>query len=197
MSAIGAYRRLLLLYPRPMRELYSTEMLLVFSELRREHGVRVWPRLLLDLAVSVPRTRLESVMSISVSTRAVTYTVVGAGTLVSLFTLMLVGPVGLPVPLLVAAVALTQRSRLARSLDAVPPGGGVRTALVGLVLSGVLLVAAIGSWLYHIRTYESLGDTTVVAHNVLGFSALLGLVAFSALLVVRVRRGPAGVGAEG
>ena len=184
------YRRLLRLYPRALREAYGAEMVLLFTELRRRHGRRAWGRVLLDLAVSVPRTRLESVMSTTLSTRTVVALVVAVAAPLSLLALTAFGPAGLPVPLGLAGLALAQRSRLARSLGAGPAPSAVRSAAVGLAVSVVALAGVTGSWIYHLRTFEGLSTAAVMLHNLIGFAALAGTLAFTVLLAVRLRRRP-------
>ena len=186
MPGATAYRRLLLLYPRALREHYGEEMALVYADLRRRHGRRIWARLLLDLAVSVPRTRLESAMSTPLSRRAATALIVAVGVSLSLLGLTVFGPEALPVPVLLAALALAQRSRLARSLSTGPGSGGVRSAAAGLTASLAVLAGAAASWLYQVATYESLSTATVLLHNVVGFAGLTGTIAYTVLLAVRL-----------
>ena len=186
MPGATAYRRLLLLYPRALREHYGEEMALVYADLRRRHGRRIWARLLLDLAVSVPRTRLESVMSTAPSTRAVVAVEVTAALLLAVVSLAAFGPAALPVPVLLAGLVLAQRSRLARSMSAGRGPDTVRSAVVGLAVSLAVLAGTSASWLYHVSAYAELGDTTVVVHNVIGAAALLGVLVCAALVAVRL-----------
>ena len=194
MSGATAYRRLLLLYPRALREAYGEEMVLVYSDLRRRHGRRVWLRLLLDLSVSVPRTRLESVMSTTPSTRTVMAIEAGAVLMVSALALFAFGPLALPLPVvLLTALVVAQQSRLGRSLAARPASSGIRTAATGLAVSGAVLGGTIASWLMHVRTYPPLGDTTVAVHTALGIGSTLGVLVFVALLGIRMaHRRPGG-----
>ena len=185
-----AYRRLLVLYPRALREGYGEEMVLAYTDLRRRDGRRVWARLLLDLAVSVPRTRWESVMSATPSTRAVVTVEVVAALALSLLTLAAFGPWALPVPLALAALVLAQRSSLARSLGVPPAPGAVRAAAVGLAVSAGVLAAAAASWMYHLNTYASVGATAVLVHNLVAGAALLGVLVAAALLAVQLHRRP-------
>ncbi len=187
------YRRLLRLYPRALRDGYGEEMVLLFTELRRRHGRRAWGRLLLDLAVSVPRTRLESVMSTAPSTRAVVTVEVAAAALISALAFFALGPAALPVPLFLTGLLLVQRSRLARSLEGATEPSAVRPAVTGLVASEAVLAGAIGSWAYHVRAYDDLSSTSVVLHNVVAVLALASTLAFAALAAVRLHRRPPGI----
>ena len=185
-----AYRRLLLLYPRDLRERYGPEMVLTYADLRRALGRRVWARLLLDLAVSVPRTRWESVMSSPASTRTAVAVVLAVAVPLSLLVVIAFGPAALPVPIALAGLALAQRSRLARSLATDPAPSPVRSAVTGLVVSGVILAATVASWLYHVRTFASLSELSLLVHGLVGSAALAGLLASTVLVLSRLHGGP-------
>lgn len=58
-----AYRRLLHAYPRPFREEYEDDMVLLFTEQLRDEGPsRVWARTAVDLAITIPTRHLEAHM---------------------------------------------------------------------------------------------------------------------------------------
>lgn len=64
MTSSTVYRGLLRLYPREFRREYGEDMSqLLALQLRDESTLRVWGRTLLDLALTLPSQRLESVMS--------------------------------------------------------------------------------------------------------------------------------------
>lgn len=70
--AVRLYRRAMWLYPRSFREEYSEDMAqLLADQLRDEHRSRIWCRLALDLALTVPARRMEDHMNRS-SSSAVT-----------------------------------------------------------------------------------------------------------------------------
>jgi hypothetical protein len=59
--AVGVYRRLLRFYPRPFRDEYGVDMVLLFAnQLRDEPAGRVWVRGAVDLAITVPARHLEA-----------------------------------------------------------------------------------------------------------------------------------------
>ncbi len=63
-SAIRVYRTLLLLYPRDFRDRYTDDLVQTLTDLTGELGPRrAWRRVTLDLIVTVPRYRLETVMN--------------------------------------------------------------------------------------------------------------------------------------
>ncbi len=65
---VGAYRALLVLYPRRFRRDYAEDMVLMFAQqLRDESAWRVCSRAATDLALSVPTRYLELVMKTTTS----------------------------------------------------------------------------------------------------------------------------------
>lgn len=122
-SAIRAYRSLLVLYPRDFRDRYSDDLVQTLTDLSAELGPRrAWRRVTLDLVVTVPRYRMETLMKEEHSSTVLTVATVGmacAG-IISPFAGLPLGVLLLP---LAAVVAITQRGRLARSMDAVDASG--------------------------------------------------------------------------
>lgn len=82
----------------------------------------------------------------------------------------------LPILGLAAFVAVAQRTDLARSLVVLPDHRRARLRAAGML--AIVFVAAMASWLYHINRYDSLGDTTVLLHNLVGVLSLVGTVGF-------------------
>jgi hypothetical protein len=118
-SAVRVYRSLLLLYPRDFRDRYTDDLVQTLADLSRELGPRrAWRRVALDLVVTVPRYRLETLMSDKRSSTLLTVaiTVMAVAGITSVFVGLY--PFVVLVPLAVV-VAITQRSKLARSIDAV------------------------------------------------------------------------------
>ena len=61
--ALGIYRRLLWLYPRRFRDEFGPDMVqLVANQLRDEHALRVWSRVVVDLLITAPARQLEAHM---------------------------------------------------------------------------------------------------------------------------------------
>ena len=113
------YRNLLLLYPRDFRDRYADDLVQTLADLSGELGPRrAWRRVALDLVVTVPRYRMETLMKEEHSATVLTVAIVAmacAG-IISLFIGLYPGVLLLP---LAAVVAITQRSKLARSMDVV------------------------------------------------------------------------------
>ncbi len=118
-SAIRAYRSLLVLYPRDFRDRYSDDLVQTLTDLSAELGPRrAWRRVTLDLVVTLPRYRMETLMKQEHSSTVLTVATIAmacAG-IISPFAGLYFGVLLVP---LAAVVAITQRGRLARSMDAV------------------------------------------------------------------------------
>jgi hypothetical protein len=180
------YRRLVGLYPRSFRHEYGTDLLQLFDDLVADAGPRAaWSRTALDLVLTLPRYRLETVMNERRS--ATTITVVIAGLAIAgVATTLLVGLGLYPgvVLLVVAAVlAVGQRSALAQSLRAPSVQRRRRRLLTAAVLGAV----TVGSYLLFLAV---IGDRwtardTVIA--VVGNAAMLGSIGYliSGLLTPR------------
>jgi hypothetical protein len=118
-SAVRVYRRLLLLYPRDFRDRYTDDLVQAHTDLLAELGPRrAWRRVALDLVVTVPRYRLETLMNDARTSTILTAAimVMAVAGITSVFVGLYPGVVLLP---LAVVLAITQRSKLARSIDAV------------------------------------------------------------------------------
>lgn len=183
----SVYAALLFLYPADLRAAHGAEMVQVLDDLVRERGRSVWARVALDLAVSVPRTRLESLMHRTPGTSTVTVTILAIGTLASLAALLLFGPAGLPVPIAVIAVLLSQRSSLARAMGSDEDGRPGGLAAVGAAVSTVVFLGTLAAWLAGIQRGYGFDDGVLLVFNVLGFGSLIGIVVFGATFLTRRR----------
>ena len=140
-SAYPVYRALTWLYPRDFRDRYRDDLVQIHADLTRECGAtRAWGRATLDLFVTVPRYRMESLMKKSLSPTVVTVAIVtiGMAGIASVF----VTDVYLALVLLPLAIvlAVTQRSKLARSIDTVNGPRDRRKRLTTAAVLGVSLV---------------------------------------------------------
>lgn len=140
-SSVATYRVLLRLYPRRFRREFEEDMVQLFCDLADRDGVpSTWRRTIVDLAVTVPRYRLETIMNVRQSSVALSlFSLVGAITGIALLTLGTGTSIAVIVLVLVAAIALAQRGRLARSLR--PDNAAERRHL--WLLSAIAAVVAI------------------------------------------------------
>lgn len=183
----AAYRLLLRLYPRELRTAYGPEMVQVFGDLVRERGRSTWGRVALDLAVSVPRSRLESLMHRSPTYTDVTLAILAVGILASAGAVLVFGPLGLPVPVIVAAIALSQRSKLAHAVG--PDTRRHRTwiALVGLVTSAVTFLGTLTAWIVGVDRGYGFDDAVLMVFNLLAFGSLIATTVFGIAFFSRRR----------
>lgn len=140
-SAHPVYRALTWLYPRDFRNRYRDDLVQIHADLTRERGAtRAWSRATLDLFVTVPRYQMETLMKESLSPTVLTVAIVtiGMAGIASVF----VTDVYLALLLLPLAIilAVTQRSKLARSMDTV---NGSRARRKRLTTAAVLAVSLV------------------------------------------------------
>jgi hypothetical protein len=135
------YRTLLVLYPKAFRDEFRPDLTQTFDELVHDHGAAsAWRRTIVDLAVTVPRYRLETTMN-SQKPNAVLNTLIVALAVAWLGTLTIGAFVGLPLLALAVVLGVTQRSRLARSLRR--EGAHTRRTLA-IVVAASIAIFAIG-----------------------------------------------------
>lgn len=170
------YHTLVRLYPKAFRDAYGDDLVQHFDGLVADRGSRAaWCRAALDLAVTVPRYRLETIMNErhSATTISVAVGLLAAAGVAS----MLVGlyPGGL---LLVVALALAiaQRSAIARALRAPDPHRRRRRLQTAAVL-GVVFVASFVAYLMLIGDTWSTRETVLA---IIGNAAMIGAVGFLA-----------------
>ena len=130
-----------MLYPRDFRDRYSDDLVQTLTDLSAELGPRkAWRRVTLDLVVTVPNYRMETIMKEEHRSMAliVATTVMACAGIIS----PMIGlPLGLLLVPLAAVVAITQRGRLARSMDAVDASRLRRKRLrIAAILAGLLPV---------------------------------------------------------
>jgi hypothetical protein len=134
-SGVRVYRNLLLLYPRAFRDRYGDDLVQTLTGLSGELGPRrAWRRVTLDLVVTVPRYRMETLMKEEHRSTFLTFaiTLMACAGIISVFIGFYPGVLLLP---FAAVVAITQRSKLARSMDAV---NGTRLRRKRLITAAVL-----------------------------------------------------------
>jgi uncharacterized membrane protein YiaA len=139
------YATLVRLYPRGFQHDFADDMVIAFGELVEHNGrAATWRRVLVDLAVTVPTYRLETVMAPRRSTNALVALavtlVLGA---VATFAIG-VWPVAAILLLAAVVIGITERSHLARSVR--PENQShrrrllARSAVLGLTAVAVLVI---------------------------------------------------------
>ena len=138
-----AYGVLVALYPREFRDKYGSDMVqLVRDTCEDESPWRVWLRVVVDLAISIPTQHLETHMRRSTShlTPLIYTAIAGAGIILALVGGTNVGLaiVGLVVALVAGTIAVVAWRRVA------PIGGSVQTAhWWKLLLAGPLVIGSV------------------------------------------------------
>jgi hypothetical protein len=181
----SVYRTLLRLYPRDFRRDFHDDLVQLFSDLaERDGAAAAWRLTVVDLAVTVPRFRLETVMSSRRST-AVLIGLIGVLVVGAVATIATgFGLAAVVLLLLAAGIAVAERSHLARSLRPEDREHRHRiwaaSALCALLASGVLVVGMV----------DLGGDESWPMGRVLVYNTVFFVAAFAAIatLVVGLRR---------
>jgi hypothetical protein len=144
----STYRALVRLYPRDFRSEYGDDLDQLFADLvDRDGAAAAWRRTVVDLAATVPRYRLETLMSSRRSTAALVAII--AGLVVGAVAILAAGfgLVAAVLLLLAVGIAAAEHSRLARSLRPADRDHRHRlwivSAVLALVAIAVLVVAMV------------------------------------------------------
>jgi len=171
------YRSLLRLYPSQFRDRYGDDLLQHHADLVTNRGARAaWTRTGLDLVVTVPRYRLESIMSEqhSATTLNVGIALLAAGGVLSLATGIYPGMV-----LFLAAIglAVAQRTALAKAIRTPDTNRRRRRLTIAAVL-GVVTATA------YITYLQLIGDTWTIRETLLSAVGIPTMIAAIVFLVV-------------
>lgn len=168
------YRSLVRLYPRSFRGHHGDDLVEHFADLVIDRGTRAaWSRTALDLLVTVPRYRLESIMNErhSATTLNITIGLLVGGGVVSMLTGIYPGLVLVVVAL---AIAFAQRSTLARAIRTPDSASRRRRLRIAGALTFVFVVSYV--------TYSLLiGDHWTARESLLagvGTLAMVGAIVF-------------------
>ena len=115
-----------MLYPRDFRDRYGDDLVQTLTDLSAELGPRrAWRRVTLDLVVTVPRYRMETLMKQEHSSMALIVATV-AMACAGIISLFIDLPLGVLLVPLAAVVAITQRGKLAgvRWIRSMPADSG-------------------------------------------------------------------------
>lgn len=184
----GGYRALVRLYPRAFRDRYGEDLVQHFADLVADRGFgAAWRRTAVDLVVTVPRYRLETIVSPDHSSKAVAVliTLLAAAGLASL----LVGLYpGLVLLVVAGGLAVAQRSSLARAIRTLDHDLR-RRRFVTAAVSGVVFVASYVIYLLVIGDHWTLRETVL---TVIGTTAIVVAIGslIAGLLTPRAGRRP-------
>ncbi len=170
---MAAYRALLRLYPKDFREEFGPDLLALHEDLAADRGLAfARRRTALDLIVTVPRYRLEQLMSEQHSTTALYLVIFGLAALGALAFVTGLGPPALLFLVAAVVVAVSQRSALAQAIRT--PDTDVRhRRLRAAAICAAVFVACYGIWSWDIQ--DDLDVAGVVA-SLLGTTAMIAAV---------------------
>lgn len=174
------YRSLLRLYPRGFRGRYGDDVVQHFADLVADRGARsAWTRTGLDLIVTVPRYRLESIMTEqhSATTLSVAIALLATGGIVGVLSDLY--PAWLALLLLVAALALAlaQRSTLARAIRT-PDSNRRRIRLRFAAVLAVVFVASYVRLFNPSKDHWAGGEQLLIAIGIIAMvGAIISLIA--------------------
>ena len=166
------YQLLIPLYPAAFRREFGDDMLLLFDSLVADRGIlAAASRTSLDLIVTVPRYRLETVMTDSRATQVLTATIAG------LLVLGFISPMaGLPWPsplLILAGLGLTvaNRTRLAHAIRTPDSSRRSRRLRLSALSAAVFAAAVVG---YGVVIWDETASTLgLLLPSFLGTAALV------------------------
>ena len=173
-SHADVYRGLVRLYPRSFRHDYADDLVQNFTDLLAHHGPsRTWRRTVVDLAVTVPRYRLETVMNPrhTDTTLYISTVVVAVAAAVSILTDVFPG--GFALLLAAAVLTVVSASRLARSTR--PPDTRRRRHLLvaAAVLAATCVVSTTAFWI-ELGITENWHGGKLVVYNAVFFATAIG-----------------------
>ena len=172
------YRAVLRLYPRDFRCHYGDDLVQHFTDLvERDGAVAAWRRTLVDLTVTVPHYRLETVMSRSRSTAALV--VVSAAFALGAVAIFAVGwyAAAALLFLLAVGIAIAERTPLARSLR-VDGNADRRRQWARSGASALVAVAVVVIGLIDLGGKEHWPTGRLMVYNLVFFAAVVTAFAF-------------------
>ena len=166
------YQLLIPLYPAAFRREFGDDMLLLFDSLVADRGIlAAASRTSLDLIVTVPRYRLETVMTDSRATQVLTATI--AGLLVLGFISPMAGLLW-PSPLLILAglgLTVANRTRLAHAIRTPDSSRRSRRLRLSALSAAVFAAAVVG---YGVVIWDETASTLgLLLPSFLGTAALV------------------------
>jgi len=172
-----AYRSLVLLYPKGFRSHYRDDLVQHFADLIGRDGARrAWTRTSVDLAVTVPRYRLETIMSTGQSTVTLTIIMIALAVAGVMGIMTGVYP-GVLFLFVAVGVAVSQRSQLARSIRT--PGSELRRRRLrtAAILAVTCVVTTTLMW-FDLMGNEDWHGGKLMLYNAVFFATFVGALAY-------------------
>lgn len=167
------YRSLVRLYPKGFRHDYADDLVQHFTDLLANHGPsHTWRRTAVDLAVTLPRYRLETLMNPrhTTTTLYLVTAVVAIAAVVSITTDLFPG--GFALLLAAAVLAVAAASRLARSTRA-PDTQRRGHLLTAAALAATCVISTAAFWI-ELSISENWHGGKLVVYNAVFFITAIG-----------------------
>lgn len=176
-SHCAIYRSLLWLYPREFRREYGDDLVQNFSDLLKFNGVRVaWARTSVDLIITVPRYRLETIMSEQKSATTINIALVVLCALAALSLTTGIYPLSTVLFIVALVLAFVQRGALARAIRT-PGHNRRRNRLFVSATLAVVTAASLFSYFNDLKDDE-ISTLSLLVHNAIGNSAMIGAIVY-------------------
>ena len=171
------YRSLLWLYPREFRREYGDDLVQNFNDMLAFNGARVtWARTSVDLIITVPRYRLETLMSEQKSATTINIALVVLCALAALSLTTGIAPISTVLFIVALVLAFVQRGALARAIRT-PSNNSRRKRLRVSAILTVVTAASLISYFYDLSDNE-ISTPSLLLHNAIGTSAMVGAVVY-------------------
>lgn len=173
----GTYRLLILLYPPKFRREYGNDMVLLYDSLAADRGsLAAVRRTSIDLIVTVPRYRLEAVMTEPRATRILTASIAGLLLLGFASPIAGFGWIGLVLILAGLVLVLANRGRLARAIRTPDSSRRASRLRIAALSTGVFAACVVG---YSIVISDEEASTLgLLLPSLLGTAALAAAIWF-------------------
>jgi hypothetical protein len=186
---VAFYRSLVRLYPKGFRHDYADDLIQNFADLIAHHGPsRTWRRTAVDLAVTVPRYRLETVMNPrhTNTTLYIATAIAAIAAVVSITTDLFPG--GFVLLAGAAVLTVVSASKLARSTRPVDTQRRRHLLVASAVLAATCVISTTAFWIELADDANWHGGKLVVYNAVFFITAIGALVCL--VLGLRTRRTP-------
>ncbi len=171
------YRGLVVLYPKRFRAHYRDDLIQSFTDLvGRDGRARAWTRTTVDLAVTVPRYRLETIMNTNQSTATLIVIVIALAVAGVMSIVTGVGP-GVIFLLVAVGVAVSQRTQLARSIRTPGPGLRRRRLRTAAILAVTCVVTTTLMFL-ELMNDEHWHGGKLMLYNAVFFATFIGAITY-------------------
>lgn len=174
---VAFYRRLVRLYPKGFRHEHADDLVQTFADLIADHGpLRAWRRTAIDLVVTVPRHRLETVMNPrhTDTTLYLATAVAAVAAAVSITTTLFPG--GFALLAVAAVLTVVSASKLARSTRPADTQRRRHVLRASAVLAATCVISTTAFWIELQDDYSWHGGKLVVYNAVFFITAIGALV---------------------